>query len=145
MKVEISKQEFPKYKGLRDLIPGHLYLDDKGTHHLFLGRGKYIRKADNSDPLFQWSTKDNVFLYMKWDDVQKKIGQGRLSQDLMDYDSQGSNVDFWRTVYASVSPRNLVKDMGELYPDDYFQDLIIHDWSHQYYSGTPYHWEIHTY
>lgn len=148
MQVEISKQEFPRYKGIRELVPGHLYLDDKGVQHLFLGRGEYLRKADDGNPLFDWSTKENVFLYMKWDDIQKKISQHRLNSDLMLYDSHGSQVDFWRTVYASEKPRTLVVDLGAKYPDRYFLDLIIADRSYLYYSmgpGTPYHWEIHTY
>lgn len=144
MTVEISKQEFPRYKGIRELVPGHLYLDDKGVQHLFLERGEYLRRADDGNPLFDWSTKD-VFLYMKWDDIQKKISQHRLDSGLMLYDSQGSQVDFWRTVYASKKPRTLVVDLGEKYPDRYFLNLNIVDRSFLYYSGTPYHWEIHTY
>lgn len=144
MTVEISKKEFPKYKGIRELIPGHLYLDDKGVQQLFLGRGKYLRKADDGAPLFDWSTKEHVSLYMNWDDIQKKISQQRLASDLMLYDSLGSQVDFWRTVYASEKPRTLEVDFGAKYPDRYFLNLSIVDLSSQYYSGTPYHWEIHT-
>lgn len=148
MKVDISKQEFPRYKGLRKLIPGHVYLDEKGIEILFLGRGVFCRKADDNNPLFDWSTKENSFLYMKWADIQKKIWEKRLAQDLSVYDPLSSKKpDFWRTVFSSNQPRLLIQDIGEVYPDTYFKHLEIEDKSYLYSLGgigCPCHWEIRT-
>lgn len=127
MMVEISKVEFPRYKGLRELIPGHLYRDNKGEEILFLGRGTYSRETIG-DPNGYWGCRENYFLYMKWADVQKKIGDGRLSADLKEFAiNVPSRADFWRTVYFSENPRILMEDLGEKYPDTYFLRLDILD------------------
>lgn len=148
MKVEISKEEFPRYKGLREQIPGHLYMDNKGEKILFLGRGRYARISDDNKSEWNWHTRENMFLYMKWDNMQKKIREKRLAQDLSVYDPLAScKPCFWKTVFFSENPRVLVQDLGEVYPDTYFKYLEIEDKSYLYPHGGlgwPVHWEITT-
>lgn len=141
--MEISKFEFPRYRGLTELIPGHVYLDDKGVELLFLGRGKYYRE----DGYGGWSSPSGrSFLYMKVKDLDAKISDGRLTPGLTTYNPLGPNKpDFWKTVFFSQRPRNLVKDLGERFPANYFENLVVTDFSGNYYDHMPissYFWHI---
>lgn len=125
----ISKAEFPRYKGLEELVPGHIYLDDKGVRIIFLGRGVYKRiQRVNGGPIPGWGTKDNCFLYMKYDNVIKKINAGKLSADLTRFCGGDENAtDFWKTVFFSQQPRNLMSDEGVFCDDKKFIHLIVKD------------------
>lgn len=141
----ISLTEFPRYVGIRELIPGHVYLDNNGVELLFLGRGKYYRE----DRYGGWSAPSDVsFLYMKTEDLNAKITKGQLSPDLKVFDPLGSNKpDFWKTVFYSQKPRKLMIDHGERFPANFFKHLVVKDLSGNYYSfgaKPPYFWHIET-
>lgn len=144
--MRIDKGEFPKYQGLPEVVPGHIYLDDKGVEILFLGRGQYWREDEGSG----WTApSDNSFLYMKVEDLDAKIADGRLNEELTIYDpKQASRPDFWCTVFFSKTPRNLMIDRGERYPSTFFNCRNIEDLSGIYYSwgaAGPYLWHIEAY
>ena len=90
--MRIDKGEFHKYQGLPEVVPGHIYLDDKGVEILFLGRGQYWREDEGGG----WTVpSDNSFLYMKVEDLDAKIADGRLNEELTIYDpKQASRPDF---------------------------------------------------
>lgn len=144
--MRIDKSEFPKYQGLLEVIPGHVYLDDKGVGILFLGRGKYVRE----DACGGWSApSENSFLYMKVKDLDAKIADGRLNKELTVYDpKQANRPDFWRTVFFSKAPRNLMEEISERYPATFFNYHTIKDLSGKYYpwgEAGPYWWHIEAY
>ena len=75
--MRIDKGEFPTYQGLPEVVPGHIYLDDKGVEILFLGRGQYWREDEGGG----WTApSDNSFLCMKVEDLDAKIADGRLNE-----------------------------------------------------------------
>ena len=89
--MRIDKGEFPTYQGLPEVVPGHIYLDDKGVEILFLGRGQYWREDEGGG----WTApSDNSFLCMKVEDLDAKIADGRLNEELTIYDpKQASRQD----------------------------------------------------
>lgn len=125
-------------------IPGHVYRDNKGEELLFLGQGRYFREDDFGG----WTTPtDDSFLYMKVKDLDAKLADGRLTPDLRTYDPLSpSKPDFWRTVFFSKKPRSLVEDLGQRYPDGYFEHLVITDLAGKYCipQQAPYCWHIVT-
>ena len=51
---------------------------------------------------------------MKVEDLDAKIADGRLNEELTIYDpKQASRPDFWRTVFFSKTPRNLMLIEGK--------------------------------
>lgn len=125
----------------QQLIPGGLYLTDKGEEIIFLGIGQYSRI--DSDGSIGWQTDENMYLYMKKLDIEKKISSGKLTPDFRVYNSlHNSKSDFWRTVFFSAKPRKVVQFLGYMYPADLFKDLTITDMTNSKYG--IYHWIIKT-
>lgn len=112
-------------------IPGHIYLDDKGVKLVYLGYGTYSRVDPSLGSLGGWSTNCKKYLYMKYDDIVSKMQKGKLSQDLKEYNKnfQGSSADFFKTVFFSSKPRQLVNEVGQLYPENYFLKLTVTDYT----------------
>ena len=142
--MRITEKEFPRYRGMRDLIPGHAYLDGNGVQILFLGRGRYYR----TDDFGGWEPAcGNMFLYMKIKDLDAKLADGRLTPDLAVFDpGRPDRPDFFKTVFFSAKPRALMEDLGKKYPATVFRELVVTDKSGRYYaSGSDdYHWHIET-
>ena len=144
MNVRVTDQEFPRFSGLRDLVPGHAYLDDKGVSVLFLDRGRYFRTDGHGG----WEAPcRNAFLYMKARDLDAKLADGRLDKSLSVYDPHGpGRPDFFKTVFFSRKPRVLLEDLGRMYPPELFLELDVTDLSGYYepIPSGPYHWHVRT-
>lgn len=114
------------------LIPGHLYEDDKGTQLIFIGIGSYERFAPGNG-LYTWRCScDKSFLYAKKSDIDKKIADGRLDPCFREYDGKkkkGCTTDFGGTILCSQKPRKLIRDLGAIYPETFFKHLTIKDFT----------------
>lgn len=108
----------PKYKGCKELIPGKIYEDNKGEKLLFVGFGS-LKRADE-DFGVSWGLFEG-FIYMKVDQIEKKIKNGLLSYDLTAYTGESELLNLF---YFSQKPRLLVKELNEMFPSDYFENFV---------------------
>ena len=127
-------------------IPGHVYIDNTGTQLLFLGIGTYkrVNAADPSDRNYWWhSGAEPKHLYIKKADLDTKLADGRLHQNLLEYNGRnkpGCTTDFFKTIFFSNKPRKLVSDLGELYSINTFKNRTITDYTYD----KPILWVINT-
>lgn len=106
-----------QYTGCKELIPGCVYLDNKGNKILFVGYGDLST--------ISWGSGKS-FIYMKVDQIEKKIAKGKLSKDIKDY--YGEDMEASMLFYASDKPRLLKSFEYQMFPSDYFErfELIQH-------------------
>lgn len=127
------------FDSIQTLKPGAIYEDSKGTRFLYIGFGDMWRSAssDGKDKSLFWHTGPNHFIYMKVERLEKKMHM--ISPDLRIYDPKGPNKpDFWHLFFASVKPRKLVKFVKQQYPEGFFKNYVVTDYSPTYYEWGAY-------
>lgn len=148
-KIIDIKSYFPRFKGITNLTPGHLYEDEKGVEIIFVGYGSmndYMKEDNGSYNYNRWGCNDS-FLYIKKNKLMSYVHKEiiinsnkfkNIVNQLM-FSTKGE-LDIFN---LSSKPRKFVKDLGEYFPQEINPEILGYfesdKYEHDFAKGSNEH------